>query len=78
MAVQSLPKEFKKVSEFTRVDQNVCNPFPLISNNNQLEIVMLIRKLNFFLIQIKRMTSFRKMKVKLEKVLKKGLSIKMI
>jgi hypothetical protein len=75
----SLPKEFKKASEYTRVDPNVCSHYPLISNNsNQRGIVMLIRKINIFLIQIKRMISFQKLKVQLEKDLKKGLSIKMI
>lgn len=79
MAVQSLPKEFKKLSEYIKVDPNVCSPYLLISNNNnQQGIVMLNRKINYFLFQIKRMISFRKLKDQQGKDLEKGLSIKMI
>jgi hypothetical protein len=79
MAVQSLPKEFKKLSEYIKVDPNVCSPYLLISNNNnQQGIVMLNRKINYFLFQIKRMISFLKLKDQQGKDLEKGLSIKMI
>ena len=79
MVVQSLPKEFKKLSEYIKVDPNVCSPYLLISNNNnQQGIVMLNRKINYFLFQIKRMISFRKLKDQQGKDLEKGLLIKMI
>lgn len=79
MAVQSLPKEFKKLSEYIKVDPNVCSPYLLISNNNnQQGIVMLNRKINYFLFQIKRMISFLKLKDQQGKDLEKGLLIKMI
>ena len=79
MAVQSLPKEFKKLSEYIKVDPNVCSPYLLISNNNnQQGIVMLNRKINYFLFQIKRMISFLKLRDQQGKDLEKGLLIKMI